>query len=626
VSGAQYDIICPPVHTFHAYGMRLISVMERRGYLHNARLILNDSEITKLIRTTIDALNAKSDLDDKFESTPEFIREFLSMIEFIKSTSTLNEVEAQLKQPIAESSLSRFKPKYLTGFLQFEIERKNLKVRTLTDLIFDPVTVIRENPEIAHIIANQFDHILVDEFQDINFSQMEMLLTVAGTRAKITVVGDEDQAIFAWRGASAKFIKQLQDTFENVKTYILPHTFRFGHRVALAANHVIAHNVGRMDKLCISSETTPDTKISILMSEYDSGSPAAASINNWLSEGRLLVDIAVLVREYSHSLSVEAALLQNNIPYCIVGAQPFFNRPEVLSLRGCLQLASGGLENMDKEKLHAVLESMFKIPGLYLKNEQIEDMCKKASYDPSNFIGVCKYYEHMLSQSGLKSYRLKALRSSITAWESCMDTPKGVRASTFLENIVRKLGLYEYFDRNSVIKGSSERERMVRGLIHAASAEMHTVESFSALLDDLVHRYDATRDDDCIMITSIHRAKGMEWPCVILPELSETNFPGSSKKEILTEEVVGNERNLFYVGMTRAKEQLLLICPKDPLLQKWSEEGLQYPPPLESIVASRFLFEGNFAVCSSAGKSIYKNEAPNSRNAVIDRYLNSVIS
>lgn len=621
VAGAQYGVKCPHVVTFHAFGQKLITALVERGELPRARLLTKDFEVGKLVRAAIDEMNANLAEPDQVEATPEGVRNFVEMIESIKSTSSAAEVAAYLASPTQDSDLARFKRSFLDGFTRFEHLRKESGCRTFSDLIFDPVTAIRENDAIANYVANRYDHILVDEFQDINAAQWDMLVAIAGTRARITVVGDEDQAIFSWRGASSRFIGEMQKKFSNVRVCVLPHTFRFGHRISMAANHVIANNSGRMDKMVLSAPGTPDTRVGVVMHELDSGSPAAHRVRQWLAAGRTPVDIAVLVREYSHGMSVEAAFLQNNIPYRILGAEPFFNRPEVLSLRGCLQLATGGLSNLDPLKLKPVINAMLRVPGLYLKNEQIEYLSDNATIDPSNFVSLCKDYERRMSAVPGANFRLKALRSSIAAWEECVKAPKGVKASVFLENVVRKLGLYEYFNRTSVADGMNERERMVRGLIRSALNDSHTVVSFAAMLDDLAGRYEATGNDDCVLITSIHRAKGLEWPCVILPELSEGNFPSLSPKEKPTDATISYERNLFYVGMTRAKENLLLICPKDPLLQKWSNAGSVTPPPLESIVASRFLFEGNFAACSVAGKAVYENAASPGGGPVISRYL-----
>lgn len=595
----------PNVMTFHSFGMKLVGALEQRRILPRMKLLKENYQVANLARAALAEINSANLSDKTFDLTNEVIAEFVEVVDYVKGSSSLSDLRDYLSSPDAKSPLARFKKDFLSAFLIFERIRHEEKVRTFSDLIFDPVTAILNEPLVAEFVANRYDHILVDEFQDINLSQWSMLKSVAGTRAQIVAVGDEDQAIYGWRGSSVEFMYSLfeQDYPDSVRL-TLPNTYRYGHRLALAANHLIVNNQMRADKMCLASQDNPDTTIAVVMSHADSGQPAVDAVSMWVNDGRKLSEVAILLREYSHSASVEASLLKNDIPYRIVGAEPFFNRAEILSLRGNLQLVCGGLEAFSPALLPNIVKSMLRIPGLFIRADLIEQLVKKISLQPDAFIQIMSDFEFQLS-GGKGALKGRKLREAIDVWRYLSGAQEATPADTLLTNLVRKQDLYAFFTRNDAKQESSnERVRMVQQLIQVAKNGQHSVRSFVDYLNNLTERY-AAMDvmADHVLLTSIHRAKGMEWPHVILPELADSKFPGGGDTPIKS--LIEDERRLFYVGITRAMERLTLVCPKDPQLQKWSSDFNIGHPPINSIVASRFLFEGNFYASVLVGKKLH---------------------
>ena len=623
---AQRSGFTPPkVMTFHGFGMKIVGALERGKILPRMRLITQDYEVAKLARAALAEFNETRSGDEQLELTNELVQEFVEVVDFIKGSSTLDALSEYLATKDAESPLSSFKRDFLTTFLIFERMRHEARVRTFSDLIFDPVTAIRNEAVVAKFVSNRYDHVLVDEFQDINLAQWDLLKAVAGTRALVAAVGDEDQAIFSWRGASSDFMHALfERDFPGAKRFPLPHTFRYGHRLALAANHIISNNGERMDKMCLASPGNPDTLIDVLMSGVDGGQPAAAAIAKWVDEGRTLSEVAVLLREYSHSVSVEASLLRNNIPYRIIGAEPFFNRTEILSVRGNLQLAGGGLGDMDRSVMPKVISAMLRVPGLFLRTDVVERLVEDIAEEPNSFIQFMQHYEARASAAAGTggAFKTKNIREAIDSWRYFANTKGTMSADTFLENMVRKLNLYNYFTRNDAkTESSNERVRMVQQLILMARNGKHTINSLVEYLNDLTERYAAIDSDaDHVLMTSVHRSKGGQWPHVILPELADGKFP--SVDEDSKEGDIADERRLFYVAITRAQEKLTLICPKDPQLQQWSNSFKLGHPPIQSIAASRFMFEGNFYGSVLADKKRHGKGATaiSPDNPIISRY------
>lgn len=623
----KHGLIAPEVMTFHAYGKQLAQELERAGYLKTLTLVTETFRVRKLAQSALNLINERMPDGDQMDISADLIGEFLSVIEFIKSCSSEDDIHDYLKAKNAESVLADVKREFLEAFLEFEALRHQEGVRTLSDLIYDPVTAIRLEPSIATFVGNRYDQILVDEFQDVNRAQMEMLKAIAGTTAKVTAVGDDDQAIYVWRGANAEYMRTLfEQEFVGATRLSLPHTFRYGHRLALSANHVISNNKVRVDKLCLAHRTNPDTEIDVRMYNYNPGDPAVHAIHKWVEGGRSLSEVAVLVREYSHSISVEASLLRYGIPYLIVGAEPFFKRPEVLMLRGCMQLACGGLKSMNPAQRRGVVEAMLRIPGLYLKTDQLDAIEGLVMVDPGNFLQVMRLYEkRMAAAMGSSLFKLKNLNDAISNWTYFSGMPADTPAEDFLQTLVTKTRLFEYFTRNdSRPVETNEKVRMVQQIILAASAGGYSVAEFIAYLDDLSAKYQSiNRNDPYVLITSGHRAKGMEWPCVIVPELAERQFPSYDKDDAKT---IEDERRLFYVVITRAMERLTLICPKDMRLQQWVAGFNTASPDVKTITASRFLFEGNFYGSTLIGKHLHGKDvdALPPESPVIARYRTMV--
>lgn len=613
----------PKVTTFHSFGLKIVAALEQRNILPRMRLITMDYEVAQLARAALAEINTTLDTSEQIELTNENVQEFTEVVDFIKGSSTLAELTEFLTTKDADSPLTRFNRKYVSAFLIFERIRHEAQCRTFSDLIFDPVTAIRNEYSVCKIVENRYDHVLCDEFQDVNLSQWDLIKAIAGTRALVAAVGDVDQAIYGWRGASADFMHTLfERDFPGAKLLTLPHTFRYGHRLALAANHIISNNGERTDKMCIALDTNPDTRIDVMMSGRDGGQPVVEAIEKWTASGRALSETAVLLREYSHSVSTEAALLRSNIPYRIIGAEPFFNRTEILSVRGNLQLACGGLGRMDAESITKTVTAMLRVPGLYLRSDLTERVARDVAMNPSSFIAHLQGVERQLAATPNGAMKTRSLRNAIDNWKYFSSVTNTMPADIFLETLVRKLDLYNFFTKNDAkTESSNERVRMVQQFILAARTGKHTVQSFVDYLDDLSTRYaaiDSTAEH--ILMTSVHRAKGMEWPHVILPELNEGKFPSVDEHSKASD--IEDERKLFYVAITRTQELLSLVCHKDPQLQKWSGAFKTGHPPIESIVASRFLYEGNLYGSVLSGKQLHgkNSNVPSTDSAIITRY------
>jgi DNA helicase-2/ATP-dependent DNA helicase PcrA len=514
--------------------------------------------------------------------------------------------------------------RYLKAFAVFESQRADSGLRFFSDLIYDPVCAALGDDSVAARIGNRYDHVIIDEFQDINEAQMSMVRIVAGQRAQVLAVGDDDQTIYGWRGARADYMTHLfEKEFVGAKRYSISHTFRFGHGLSLLANHVIVNNKNRTDKLCVSA-ADHQTAIAVRMHTAGCGAPVIEEIARWRAGGGALSDIAILIRQYANSIPVEIALHQAGIPYRIVGAPPFVDRAEVIAIRGYLQLACGGFAGIaDPGHLHKTISAMLAVPTLYLRRDQIEHLAEEAVVLPARVFEIIS--DMLRREQGIKTFTRDHRAEAMDNWRWCSQQAASMPAARFLGDLIRRTKLFDFIVKNNPRSDvADEKIRMIHQITDLAYAGRHTVQSFLALLSELSSSFsDTDESGERLLITSCHRAKGMEWPMVILPDLADGLFPHCTLES--TEADVEDERRLFYVAVTRALNDLVVIAPLDRQLLLWSKESRQGHPPINQIKASRFLFEANLDQSVLAGDALASGKKPDGKRTVVTRRYQSAI-
>ena len=289
----------PKVQTFHSYGMTLCNAMMEEAVLPEMRFIFKEYEKDNLAKAE---LKKTAEIVAKQAPTGrEAVKEFIEFIDLVKTD--LVSPETVFERERMRSGLKHFIPAYKN----FEKARKAKKVRFFSDYIRDPVKQLLKDDEARRLFSDRYDHIIVDEYQDINEVQQAMVKIIAGQRANVMVVGDADQCIYEWRGARPQYITELfEQDFNPCETYKLSYTFRNGHAISLAANSLIEHNVNRFDQFCLSGEATPQTQLKTHVARSGLHS---SIINNWTQRGGELSQVAILVRLYSMAADVEFDLL-----------------------------------------------------------------------------------------------------------------------------------------------------------------------------------------------------------------------------------------------------------------------------------------------------------------------------
>ncbi|MBX6653595.1 ATP-dependent helicase [Pseudomonas aeruginosa] len=539
----------------------------------------------------------------------------------------IDRVKGDLKSPAEVFAQGDWDQKYswfVEMFDHYENVRKKRGVRFFSDLIYDPIKIIEENPKAAAAVANRYRHIILDEFQDICEAQYRLVKYTAGTRARIMVVGDDDQTIYMWRGAQPNYIlTDFQRDFPECKVYRLTKTWRYGHVLSMAANYVISHNTIRAPKLCISGDDTPDTVVNMDFEDSE-GSAFTKIVTDWVKEGRRLSDIAVLFRTYSRSGLYQFLLLQEGIPFRMEGgddANVLDNR-WISSILGWMYLAAGNIAERPfagEPDIGSILElrTLLLAPSLGLSRDGLDELSKQVLMYPNDMDGFVKFVQTGLK--GTEGHLSEKILKRGKMWKkirSLRDQKHQINAFNLAEQLILALEVKE-----SIYKGAkTEDEAEEQWAVVEAFISYVKSNSKDSLVDFLKHIGDlksfsdkAKGATDAVDMMSIHRSKGLEWPCVIMPGLNQGGFPYKPRKKLPEEQEdlrIQDERRLFYVAMTRAVQFLYMLCPPDAALIQWHRAGKSGVPPhmdYSPSIASQFLYECNLVLSKLISVSIKKD-------------------
>lgn len=513
----------------------------------------------------------------------------------------------------------------------YEKARAKHRKRFFSDLIYDPVMIMRENPDAAALIADRYEHIIVDEYQDICESQQSLVRYVAGKKARVMVVGDDDQTIYTWRGAKPSYIlRDFQKDFPDGLTYRLTRTWRYGHALSCAANYVITGNMDRADKLCISGDKAPATELFLEWEErppVSAGSTLMKIVNQWIEKGGKLTEIAILVRAYSRSGSSQFALLQHGVPFRLEGGDDVsvLSNEWVKALLGWMSLAAGYIAERPyagEPDVGSIIQikEIINVPDIGLSWDGINLLAKMVLLEPDNGDGFSRFVnEHLKISDGLLSEKIYYRGKLWRKVRSLVPSADKVHPVELLEQLVLALDVKgAIYKKASAADVAEEQWALIEAFLQyvQTNAQDKTLKQFLSHVDDLKSFSErAKTTTEALHMTSIHRSKGLEWPCVIMIALAQGYFPLKPKKPLVDDDLdrhMEDERRLFYVGMTRAQRALYLLSPPDDDLHNWLSAGCTGSPAVlaeNGQCASQFLYESNLYLAKRMPYIISRNMA-----------------
>ncbi|MCP4406902.1 MAG: DNA helicase II [Gammaproteobacteria bacterium] len=446
------------------------------------------------------------------------------------------------------------------------------------ELLLRSVDLFKRNSDLLADYRNRFRHILVDEFQDTNAIQYTWLKLLAGTQVPMFAVGDDDQSIYGWRGARVENIHSFNSDFDPVDTVLLEQNYRSTGTILAAANHLIQHNTGRLGKNLWTHDSVGDPiHLFAAYNEQDEARFVADQLKQWLDQGRKLSETAVLYRSNAQSRVFEEVFFAQQIPYRVYGGLRFFERAEVKNALAYLRLAAH----------HSNDASFERIVNLPTRGIGQRTLAALREYSRDYAIPLSEATS-VLSQSGELNVRASnALKRFLALLQTMAASLEGLSLQEQVENIIKLSGLKAYYEREPGAKAVDRIENLGE-LVNAARefnfdpnqfGDMTRLDAFlsNAALEAGEGQGEAWQD--CTRLMTLHSAKGLEFPLVIMVGMEEGLFPHSMSTQESGR--LEEERRLCYVGITRAREKLILSYAEN----RRHYGSVKYYPP------SRFLRE-----------------------------------
>ncbi len=531
--------------TFHSICMRILRAnCELIGY--KKEFTIYDADDTK---KAISAAMKRCNIDEK--QMP--IKSVINAIS--RAKDKLLTPEAYSAEVAADFRLSRIAKIYT----EYQTTMRASNAMDFDDIIMNTVALFKTNPDVLAFYQKKFRYVCVDEYQDTNEAQFVLTSMLASGFENLMVVGDDDQSIYKFRGATIGNILNFDKHFSDAKVIKLEQNYRSTATILDAANAVIANNEGRKGKkLWTDGDVGEKIVIRKLEDENHEAREIASTVNKLVGDGeRAYRDFAVLYRNNAQSNSIERALAKSGVPYRMLGGVRFTDRKEIRDAVAYLQLIAN---HSDRERLLRIInEPRRKIGGVTLdavsqiaaeQSTSLFDICEKASEFTA------------LSRSAAALERFAQLINALTVKANHLSLPD------LFDAVLDDTGY-----RQMIIDAGEEEKDRLDNLEEFKSSiieyvnktEEPTLMGFleeNALVAD-VDRYDESAD--AVVLMTVHSAKGLEFPVVILPGFEDGIFP-SMQTVVGNSEDMEEERRLAYVALTRAKEQIYIMYTKHRML------------------------------------------------------------
>lgn len=538
LSGAEYGRSLW-IKTFHAFSLAILR-REAKHLQYEPNFTIADENTQKgLIRGVCNFLNI--DKDCKID--------FVSEIKNLKNQFIL---------PDKVDELAEIGDKVKYVYKEYQRRLKVLNQMDFDDILINIILLFAEKPEILKKYQNRFKYILVDEYQDTNYVQFLLVWMLAREHRNICVVGDDDQSIYGWRGASIKNFSRFKKEFEDAEIIPLEQNYRSTRTILNAANAFVAGNNNRLRQKKLWTENNRGERISIASFENDEmeARGIAEEISQLISEGKEKSEISVMYRTHAQSRTLEKELIRLGVPYQVVKGVPFKDRCEIKDILAFMHFLNN---QYDDESLIRILDIKTIAPGI--GKETINKLKLKA-----NEVNKSLWEVLLTEVEGLKlrSNIQKSLNSFKIKIDELIDGCRGSLPSRIIEKTLSNVNFIDYL-RETYGKDEDgidweDRKENIEELIRIAQEyeeqEGHNV-SLQGFLDHLAlyeseDVYDENGKVNQINLMTIHSAKGLEFKYVFLIGLQQGLFPLSRNQDL------EEERRLFYVGLTRAKEKLYL--------------------------------------------------------------------
>lgn len=524
--------------TFHSFGLQLLRKNYKRIGLSANFGVLDQTDTNSIIKDLLKEV--KNSTKEKFDAD-----KLGNLINLIRAGKKLPPGYLEEYHELAEV----LTPKY-------EKKLKSLGVTDFEGLLLEPLRLFKEHPEVLTGMQNHFSQIMVDEFQDTNQEQMKLVSELSAIHHNLTVVGDDDQSIYGWRGAEINNILNFPHNYEKCEVIKLERNYRSVSGILDMGNEVISKNKKRHGKVLKSTkqdQSKEKPEVFLLENEDEEADFVVREIQNLKSQGYQFADIAVLYRSNTQGGFIESSLRRGHIPYAISGGTSIFDRKEAKDWLAYLKQSLWP----DEVSLRRIINT----PPRGIGETTLDKLTEYSEKNHVDFQTACKQWK----EAGVPDKVGEAI-DNLLKWlwtfpqRLLEDESAGKSISERFQFLVRESGYRDYLSQQSAEGHIFDKKwqvieivgRIIESFINKREANVSVLKEF---IDAMLLRDDPNEDTEKnqVQMMTIHASKGLEFPAVILVGIEEDLLPHRRLGGDIDE-----ERRLFYVGITRAQKKLIL--------------------------------------------------------------------
>ena len=528
------------IGTFHSICVRILRrYIDRIGF-DTSFVIFDTSDQKTMVKNCLKELN----IDDKMFTDKSVMYEI---------SNAKNEM-LEPKAYAVKANGDYRKEKIATIYELYQKKLKENNAIDFDDIINFTIKILMENPDVLEYYTEKFKYVLVDEYQDTNKAQFTLVTLFASRHGNITVVGDNDQGIYSFRGADISNILNFEKDFPGTKIIKLEQNYRCTKNILNVANDIIKNNTKKYDKkLWTKNEEGIMPIVYKADDEYAEASYIVEQIYHLKTEEYYKYsDFAILYRMNSQSRSIEDILRREEIPYKIIGGLKFYERKEIKDIIAYLRLINNTKDNLSLRRIINEPKRGIGVTSLD-KIAQIAEQNNISMYDV-----IKKAEEYGLNRVYSNS------REFIQVMEELIAQKENLNISELIKQTLNKTGYTKALELENTQEAENRIENLEEFLTVAIEFEEQEAENtLSNFLEQMALTSDIDNmedDQDSVTLMTLHSAKGLEFPVVFLVGMEEGIFPGY--KSISEPKELEEERRLCYVGVTRAKQNLYLTCAK----------------------------------------------------------------
>lgn len=560
--------------TFHSFGLQLLRKNYKRIGLSASFGVLDQNDTSSLIKELLKEV--KNSTKEKFDAD--------------KLANLINLIRAGKKPPVG--ILEEYHELAEVLAPKYEKKLKSLGVTDFEGLLLEPLRLFKNHPEVLDGVQKHFSQIMVDEFQDTNLEQMKLINALSDSHKNLTVVGDDDQSIYGWRGAEISNILNFPHNFDQCAVVKLERNYRSVSTILDLGNEVISKNAKRHGKILKSTKTDDNNlkpEVFILENEDEESDFVVREIQNFRAQNFQFSDIAILYRSNTQGGFIESAFRRAQIPYAISGGISIFDRKEAKDWLAYLKQAIWP----DEVSLRRIINT----PPRGIGETTLDKLTEYAEKHECDFQTACQKWE----DAGLSAKTGEAI-DELLKWlwvfpqRLLEDETAGKTISERFIFLVRECGYRDYLSQQAPEGNVFEKKWQVVEIVGRiiesfVNKRQPTVPVLKDFIDAMMLRDDTNEDTEKnqVQLMTIHASKGLEFPIILLVGIEEDLLPHKRLGGDIDE-----ERRLFYVGITRAQKNLVMTYCRQR--KKMGQ--------IKPVFASRFLSD-----CSKNLYDLYEHGA-----------------